>query len=343
MEIFDVPGSGLQYVDNSTKCWYDPMGRLYKPCENGSPTLGMDGQNAVRTGQDSYTYAYTFVQGPSTDDPLFGYNPGINAVDGRYLYYVTDGQGRQYVVADTQGISMSGAIGYYGSGSNYGGKYAGGTTNASSFGATRNPNELGLGELSSFRNRFYDQRTGRWTQEDPIGVAGGLNLYGYVGNNPVAYTDPFGLCPPEDNIDGPWCKVAIVGGTASFFFVLGATVSAGRYISGEGEGWFMKIGLGAGLEAGGGVEAGTSKNRAALSNGALELAGSAGPVGAGRSWNKDGTTTTGSLVPSIKGSMKFGAHLALTATLVSKPERPVDLRPNFDCSKPHPHNHVCSQ
>ncbi|MGH7615424.1 MAG: RHS repeat-associated core domain-containing protein [Gemmatimonadales bacterium] len=34
---------------------------------------------------------------------------------------------------------------------------------------------------------------GRWTQEDPIGVAGGLNLYGYVGNNPLAYTDPFGL------------------------------------------------------------------------------------------------------------------------------------------------------
>ncbi len=35
------------------------------------------------------------------------------------------------------------------------------------------------------------------TQEDPIGLAGGLNLYGYAGGDPVNYRDPFGLdeCP----------------------------------------------------------------------------------------------------------------------------------------------------
>ncbi|MBI4502414.1 MAG: hypothetical protein HY700_14790 [Gemmatimonadetes bacterium] len=31
--------------------------------------------------------------------------------------------------------------------------------------------------------------------EDPIGIAGGANLYQYAGNNPATYTDPFGLCP----------------------------------------------------------------------------------------------------------------------------------------------------
>ena len=50
-------------------------------------------------------------------------------------------------------------------------------------------------ELSFFRNRWYDSRTGRFTQEDPIGFAGGSNLYAYAGNNPATYTDPFGLCP----------------------------------------------------------------------------------------------------------------------------------------------------
>jgi uncharacterized protein RhaS with RHS repeats len=38
-------------------------------------------------------------------------------------------------------------------------------------------------------------RTGYSTQEDPIGVAGGVNLYEYAGGDPVNRSDPFGLCP----------------------------------------------------------------------------------------------------------------------------------------------------
>ncbi len=34
---------------------------------------------------------------------------------------------------------------------------------------------------------------GRWINRDPIGEAGGLNLYAYVGGNPVRYTDRQGL------------------------------------------------------------------------------------------------------------------------------------------------------
>jgi RHS repeat-associated protein len=50
--------------------------------------------------------------------------------------------------------------------------------------------------LEYMRNRYYDPRTGRFTQEDPIGLAGGLNLYGFAAGDPVNFDDPFGLCEP---------------------------------------------------------------------------------------------------------------------------------------------------
>ena len=40
-------------------------------------------------------------------------------------------------------------------------------------------------------------RAGQFTQEDPIGLAGGLNLYGFAGGDPVNFSDPFGLCKDE--------------------------------------------------------------------------------------------------------------------------------------------------
>ena len=50
------------------------------------------------------------------------------------------------------------------------------------------------GSLHYRRNRYYDPATGRFTQEDPIGLAGGLNLYGFGEGDPVSYSDPYGLC-----------------------------------------------------------------------------------------------------------------------------------------------------
>ncbi|MBK8148552.1 MAG: RHS domain-containing protein [Acidobacteria bacterium] len=48
--------------------------------------------------------------------------------------------------------------------------------------------------LHYYRARWYDSSLGRFISEDPIAFAGGdVNLYGYVRNKPVSYSDPFGL------------------------------------------------------------------------------------------------------------------------------------------------------
>jgi RHS repeat-associated protein len=41
--------------------------------------------------------------------------------------------------------------------------------------------------------RFYNPSTGIWPNRDPMQEQGGLNLYGFVGNSPINYVDPFGL------------------------------------------------------------------------------------------------------------------------------------------------------
>ena len=52
--------------------------------------------------------------------------------------------------------------------------------------------------LTNFRARWYDPTTGRWLSKDPIGLSGGLNLYGFCGNMPLNHVDPSGLIDWEE-------------------------------------------------------------------------------------------------------------------------------------------------
>jgi len=106
------------------------------------------------------------------------------------VYYHSDGDGN--VVQLTN--SMGGVVASYSY--NAFGTY---TYTSTGTAATANPYTFSskeqFGGLYNFGYRYYMAGSGRWLNRDPIREAGGLNLYGYVGNDPEDYEDAYGFIP----------------------------------------------------------------------------------------------------------------------------------------------------
>ena len=77
--------------------------------------------------------------------------------------------------------------------------------------------------LLDFGYRFYVPHMERWLNRDPIGINGGLNIYGYVGGSPVMRIDPLGLYWGEEYVD---YVVDAIRGTGDFIDNYGDMIDA---------------------------------------------------------------------------------------------------------------------
>jgi RHS repeat-associated protein len=68
--------------------------------------------------------------------------------------------------------------------------------------------------LSDNWYRSYDPSIGRYTQSDPIGLAGGINTYSYVDSAPTMYTDPKGLIRWTGSMGGG----GLIGGVGASYY-----------------------------------------------------------------------------------------------------------------------------
>ncbi|MFD8970685.1 RHS repeat-associated core domain-containing protein [Streptomyces sp. NPDC059568] len=108
--------------------------------------------------------------------------------NGRTQVYLTDALGTVVGLADPDG-TVATRYTY----DPYGQPTATGAASTNPYTFTGREND-GTG-LLYYRNRYYDPETGRFISQDPIGHAGGTNLYQYALSSPTTYTDPSGNNP----------------------------------------------------------------------------------------------------------------------------------------------------
>jgi RHS repeat-associated protein len=135
------------------------------------------------------------------DEPVVWYE-GAGTSDRRWL--VQDQLGSVIAVTNSAGAAIS---------TNSYDEY--GQPGAANTGRFQYTGQMWLAEanLYHYKARAYAPALGRFLQSDPILYAGGMNLYAYVGNDPVNFTDPWGLwrfvcevLPPQpDGSHGATC------------------------------------------------------------------------------------------------------------------------------------------
>ncbi|HRP08280.1 MAG TPA: RHS repeat-associated core domain-containing protein, partial [Gemmatimonadales bacterium] len=179
-----VGGTVLPHLD---ECRWHPGGRLGQPC-GGAGQLGFVGENVTRS-----SLGWFFVHAPGIDEALLLIHRYENGVIQQRLQAVTDGRGQLLAIADSQGYITAT---YAGSGYDQAAwRGAGLTSRAQTYEPRRWETDADWGGVQQFRHRAYDPGTGTWIQEDPLGVAGGVNVYQYNNGNPVTFSDPMGMCP----------------------------------------------------------------------------------------------------------------------------------------------------